>query len=131
MAFDYSDFVTVAKDMITEFGRTVTFVKLDTTPVDANEPWNGATDPEATPDDTEDVVAIWVDPINTTGLGLRRFIDPGLVNRLAGIFISPQGTVDLEDFDQIIDGTQRYRIEFVDKLRPANDTILYFVGVSK
>jgi hypothetical protein len=38
---------------------------------------------------------------------------------------------DIEDFDEVVDGSARWRVTGVEKLRPADTTLLFFVGVAR
>ena len=49
------------------------------------------------------------------------------------VFIAEPGEETLEDFDQyqlLIDGDQEFQISFIEKLKPGNLTLLYYIGVT-
>lgn len=131
MAFDYSGVAATAVTLIEQFGRQVTLVQLDSTPADSGKPWRGASDPEATPDNTESVYAAWVPPSSASELGLSTMVDFAMVQRMEAILIIPATTADISTFDQVLDGTTRYTIEFTEVLKPGPTVVLQFVGVKK
>jgi len=48
------------------------------------------------------------------------------------VFISEPGEDTPEDFDQyqiVTDGSQEFKITFIEKLKPADLTLLYYIGV--
>ncbi len=133
MAVDYVALANQALTLITDNGRSVTFRRLDRTPADPAMPWRGAADPRATPDASVAGPAVAVPPSGAAALGLR-VEDSELVKRSEQIFIVALGatsTDDLTTFDEVLDGTELWKIVGVEKLRPAATTLLYFVGVAR
>ncbi len=133
-AFNYAPVQTIAIDLITRFGRSMTFERFDQTEQDASAPWDGPADPRTTPDATLTADAVAAEPESAVKLGLEA-LDNELLKKIDQILIvSPPLTFttdDLETFNEVIDNSIRYRIEFVRKLKPGNLTLLYFVGISR
>ena len=132
--FDYTEVANEALSMIQEFGRSVSFVKFDRDPVDLAKPWRGATDPRATPESIVAGSAVFVEPSSATALGLSVDSEDSMIKRSTQIMITALGgssTIDLEGYDEVIDGSTRWRIEGVEKLKPATKALLYFVGVAR
>lgn len=130
---DYTELATEAQTLVAGTGRSVTFVQLDRDPADPSKPWRGASDPRATPESTVAGSAVFVEPSSATALGMSTEIVDSLVKRSEAIMIvalGPTVTADLQDYDEVIDGSKTWRIEGVEKLQPADVVLLYFVGVA-
>lgn len=136
MAIDYAALRTKINSIFdTEVvpGRAATFIKFDTTPSDPGDPGAGTSDPRASPDESVVLQAAFVQPDSAEKLGMRT-IDDDLLKRTKEIAIvppGPDGTFDLTQADQVIDGSQRRRITFVEKLQPGSVILLYFVGMAR
>ena len=128
--FDYGPIVTVAQDLIKDFGREVTFINQNETPADATKPWQGPTAARTAPKSTLKAEAVFVQPDSASKLG-RTSISEDLIKRSDQIMIVPAGTTDLIDFQEVLDGTVYWKIVGIETLRPADTTILYFVGVAR
>jgi len=130
--FDYTGLVADAQALIFEFGRSVSFIKFDTTPADAAQPWLGAAAPRTVPDATLAVNAVFVEPDSTRALGLSH-TDNDMVKRSEQIMIlSPGASDDLDTYQEVIDsdGT-RWKVVGVQVLKPAEVVVLAFVGVMR
>lgn len=126
---DYVALAQTALELIKANGRQVTFRQLVDTPADSNKPWRGAADPTAG-GTTEAAWCVAVPPSSANQLGMST-TDNDLVKRSEQILIVAPGLNDLADFEEVIDGTVTYRITGVETLRPADVTLLYFVGVAQ
>lgn len=113
-------------------GREVRFIKLDRTVDDSSKPWRGTSDPRATPLADVPVSIVAVPP---TGVGNLGFSTDAveLLKRSQQILIAatgPDSTDNLEEFDEVIDGSTTWTITTVQHLRHDNGPrILYYVGV--
>lgn len=126
--FDYSRIVAVAERQIARFGRTVTFVPLVNAPTDPSKPWKAATSPRAVVG--TDIKAVFVEPSTLDALG-RNDNTQDFVKRSTQIALvySP---LNLRTFNEVIDSDgSRWRIQGMSELKPANDHVLWFVGVSR
>lgn len=134
MTIDYVQLADVAKKLVAENGRDVTFVRFDQVKADPNKPWRGPTDPRATPDATATVRGVFVPITEGEALGLRS-MDRDLMKRTSELLlVAPGGTTppfDLATANEIVDGGVNKRITFVETLRPNVVTLLYFVGVAR
>lgn len=133
MAFDYAPILATARELVQEFGREMTFVKFDATPADASKPWNGPTDARGGGATEATAYAVPVPPSSATELGLQ-VEDQDMLRRASQILIVEPGTdapESLETFDEVKDGTVRYRVEMIEKLKPAGTTLLYFFAVMR
>ena len=134
MAKDYTNIATTAKRLVDKFGRSVTFRRLDRTTLDdAAKPWRGTATPRTTLDATVTAIAVIVPPSSASRLGLTTR-DNELIKRSEQIMIVALGatsTDDLSTFDEVLDGTQLWKITTVETLKPGDTTLLYFVGVKR
>ena len=132
MSLNYTALADKAKVLIATYGRSVTFLRLDRTVADADKPWRGATDPIG---DAVELAtkAVFVPPASATKLGLTTETGD-LLKRSSSILIVALGATapeDLSTYDVGEDGSRRWKIEGVETLKPADTTLLYFVGVSQ
>lgn len=134
MAFDYTGVQADAISLVSEFGRSVTFQRFDQSAGNVLKPWDGPSDVTASPDATLTADAVFVEPESAVELGLT-VEDSELFKTSEKIMIVAPPTTfttdDLETFNAVIDGTIRWRIEQVTKLKPGATTLLYFVGVAR
>ncbi len=131
--FDYTELANTAKSLVEEFGREMTFVQLDRDVAVAAQPHRGATDPRATPEKEVAGFAVVVPPSSASALGTSVVIQE-LLKGAGAIMIAalgPGATDDLLDFDEVVDGTKRWRItDGGQKLEPGDTTLLYFLPVA-
>lgn len=127
MGFDYSGLAQTAVDLLNDFGRTITLVKLNqTTSDDPAKPWRGTANPRLAPAASVSVTGVMVDGSSVRGLGFTKE-DMDNISRGSKVFLvagAATGT-DLIDFHEIVDGTNRYRIASASVLKPGSTTILY------
>lgn len=130
MAKDYSGLRATAQRLVENFGRPVTFVLFEDDPADPAKPWRGAADPRSPAESEIAGSAVAVPPSSASQLGLRvDHVD--FVKRSDQILIAFAET-DIEEYDEVLDSDGvRYKIEGVEKLRPAETTLLFFVGVRR
>lgn len=132
MAFNYAALATVALNLVTKFGRSVTLVKFAETPADVNKPWRGNLTPRETPLASATVSMVFVHPSSAEELGLNieKF---GTVDRQAQIGIMAPGSdaTVYEDYDEVVDGTTRWKITEVEVLKPGPLRMIYFFRVER
>lgn len=129
------DFVRLAQTadrLIRNNGRSITFVKLNETPADDNRPWKG---PATGGETTLALNGVFVPPNTVRQFGLTALGEgtefKDLVTFSQQIIIVAQGERDLREFTSVIDGTTRWGIIGLQVLRPAEITMLGFVGVRR
>ena len=124
----------LARRLVAARGREVSFIKLNATPADPAKPWRGAANPRAAPGDTASVPSVFVPPSSASQLGLST-VSEELLRRSTQIAICAPGsssTDNLEEFDEVVDKDgSRWKITFVETLRPADVRIVYFVGLAQ
>ena len=134
MAFDYGPTSKKAKTLVDNFGRDITFVKFDEEVVDPTKPWDGAVNPRVTPDSSITLKGVFVPPSSSVELGLQT-IKPGMTDRAKQIVILAPGVehvdVEFEQYDEIVDGTVRWKIVQIETLKPGSDRVAYFVEVER
>ena len=134
MAVNYTRLATTALRLVQENGRSMVFRRLDRTTLDdAAKPWRGTATPRATVDASVTATAVVVSPGVAVSLGLVTR-DSELIKRSHQILICALGatsTDDLATFDEVLDGTQLWKTQVVDTLKPASITLLFYVGVTR
>lgn len=132
-AFDYSEFQSDAKELIEEFGRTVTLNQFDAAVADTNKPWRGGA-PRAAPDDTVTVTGVFVDTITSRSLGI--FIDrDGNETGESRVLIVATNSApgkNLRLFNELLDTDgELYAITTLNVLQPGPAEILVAFKVNK
>lgn len=133
MAFNYTPLANTAKRLVEKFGRSVTLVKFAETPADPAKPWRGNLTPRDTPLASAALHMAFVQPSSAEELGLNveKF---GLTDRQAQIAIMAPGASDstaYEHYDEVVDGTVRWKITEVEILKPGSTRMAYFFMVQR
>ncbi len=128
MTEDYSDFVTTAKEMIGEFGREISAVLMARgKPINPDKPWLGNTEDQEVSVKTN---AVFVGAVG--GYGQIISNDNLFQTSQQIALVAPPDTgEDLRKINQIIDDGEKWTVNVVKAVQPANDIILYYVGVSQ
>lgn len=129
---DYSLNLATAKRLVRKFGRSIELRKLASASPSPAEPWLGVADPVASGTSVT-LFAVPVPPSSASSLGFSAS-QQDLMKNLSQIFIAEVGETDpenLNEYHTVFDGGTEYKIEFVEKLKPANLTLLYFIGVAR
>ena len=128
---DLVPLIATAQRLITENGRSVTFVAYDSVSADPTKPWEGPDDPRTTPVASDAFDAVFVEPSGTKGLGASLAVED-LAKRSEKIMIVAAGAqVDLSIYNEVIDESVTYKIEGIETLRPGSLTVLAFVGLKR
>lgn len=119
----YSDMAATAADMIGDFGRSATLVKLSRTAADSDQPWLGVDTSET----TRSVNAVFL-AVGGTGLtvvqpGERSPRDAELHALVAANDL--QSGDEVETFDELRDGSDVWGITRVEVLQPGATRLLY------
>ncbi len=127
---DYTKTAATALRLVTKYGREVTLIDFNTNSADATKPWQGASNPRGGAVVESVVPAVFVPPSSATSLGLSSETSD-FVKRSMQIMIVAS-TADLSLFNEVKDADDvRWKITGMEKLKPANTTILYFIGVKR
>lgn len=131
---DYVKLAAKAQTLITNAGRTITLVRPNETPADPTQPWNG---PPAAPagETTLDLPGVQLLPNAVRIFGLSALGDAnefrGLVTYAELVYVVFQGEADLSEYTFVRDGGVDYQIEATQELKPADTTLLGFIGVRR
>lgn len=129
---DYVKLAAKAQSLVTQSGRTITLVKPGETAVDPAKPWAG-NNPAG--EVTLDVPGIQLLPNAVRIFGLAALGDAaefrGLVTYSELVYVVFQGEEPLQDYTIVRDGGVDYQIEAVQALKPANTTLLGYIGVRR
>lgn len=128
--FDYTELVSVSRDLIALFGRSVTFVELADVPANPAQPWLGAANPRGAPKQTLVLKACIVEPRSLSQLG-NEALSEDFIKRAQQIALV-YSAVELAPFDEIIDSDgSRWTIQELSKLKPGATLLLFFVSVKR
>jgi hypothetical protein len=130
---DYVRLAATAVRLVTKNGTLVEFQRLDGAAPDPDQPWNGpATTPVA---QTATTMAIFVHPSAADQFGIR--IDVAdLTARFSELVIAvpinPADNPALDTFQLVRRvGQSTRKISVIQKLRPAEITLLYYFGIAR
>lgn len=131
---DYAKLADRARTLIQEFGRRVTFVRFSEQVQDVTKPWRGASDPRQSLAEEFETSAVFVEPSSATQLGMQTAVLDLLARSKQILIVAPGASLEreLEEFQEVIDSDDsRWKVMGLEKLRPAETTLLYFVGVAR
>lgn len=130
---DYVRLAATAKRLIDKNGRQISFVKLNETPENSSRPWNGPDEDGA--DTLLALRGVFVPPNTVRQFGLTALGEgtefQDLIAFSQQIIITAQGENDLREYTSVIDRSDRWGIIGLQVLRPADVTLLAFVGVRR
>ena len=130
---DYAAKLAKVKAKIRAKGRQITLSNIDPDSADTNKPWLAATNPrDPLNTDSTTIYAVNVPMIAASSLGIRSEAVE-LCKDTQSVYIAEPGENTPEDFDQyqlVTDGNQEFKISFIEKLKPADTTLLYYIGVA-
>jgi len=128
MAFDYTSSKALSVEMIRNYGRQMTFQKMSATAVDPAKPWNG---PAAPTVGTQ--IVLYAVAIPAWGLQMGTFgVDEEMLRRVDMVLIvEPYDSDTLDDYHVVLDGNQRYKREWFQRLAPGTTNLLGVWGVKR
>lgn len=125
---NYTRVQATALRLIASAGREINVVKYSTAE-EAGKPWRTPANPRADHDDEVAVMAVSVPVSSATRMGFFAQQED-LVKTVQQTWLIG-GDVDLDGFNGIeVDGVP-YKIRLLDRLRPADVTLMYVLGVSR
>lgn len=120
---------------IKKYGREVMLRQLVRTPADADKPWRGATAPRGTSAKTLTTSAVFLDPQGGDGeLGItdqRRSSLLARMDKIALISLGQTTKKELEDYDELVDDGETYRIQEIETLDPGSHILVHIVGLRR
>lgn len=128
MSVDYIKLAAQARKLIAQYGRTVTLQRLDGTPGNAAKPWEGPATPTVA--FAQGVPAVFV-PASGADLGTKWVSAQLLASVSEVLLVGPDLVNDFSNINQLIDEGQTFAISWVQMLKPANQTLLYAMGISR
>ena len=127
---DLAPILATATALVKENGREVTFIKHNTTLEDITQPWEGPADARVTPAATATLDAVFFNPATLAALGIS-FESTDLVPRAEQIMMVIPGTVNVEEFQEVLDGTTYWKIGHVEIFKPGGTVALAYVAVGR
>ena len=131
---DYVKIAATAKRLVEANGRLVTFYGVDQTSSDPAAPWNG---PSVVKSGVGTALyGVFVPPNTVRQFGLTalgrgtEFDDLFRFSEQVGI-VFPEGGLDLRQFSIVEDGGTEWKIIGLQELKPAERSVLAFVGVRR
>jgi len=129
---DYVRLAATANRLIEKNGRSIQFVRLNEDPADPTKPWNG---PAAGGEGNLDLFGVFVPPNTVRQFGLTALGEgtefQDLLTMSEQVIITAQAENDLRLYTEVVDRSQRWGIIGLQVLRPADVTLLAFVGVRR
>jgi hypothetical protein len=128
---NYDEDLAFAIDMVQEFGREVTFVKLTAGPTDTAKPWRATTAPRDNPEETITVEGVFVEPESLERLGKARASGDFIKSAEQVLIVASDQ--DLGRFDEVIDSADQsaWKIDNHQMLAPGNKIILHYFRVQR
>lgn len=123
---DFTRIAETAKRLIKNNGRPITFIRFNQQPADEAKPWLGPSGEE----ELLELDGVFVPPGSVKLLG-EQIQWRDLVTTSEQLVITAQGDNDLKEYTEILDRSQRWGIIGMQVLRPADTTLLAFVGVRR
>jgi hypothetical protein len=127
---DHQEFLDLARELIANDGRLVTFGKPTTVSSDASKPWKG---PGVQPPELLEPVSVYAVflPVGS-GFSLMQTDEGMFKNSEQVLLVAPPLTGEvLNDYSIIVDGGVRWKIDAMNVLAPADLTLLFAMGVSR
>ena len=123
-----ADFEALAKKLIDANGRTVSIIQLNDTPPNPAQPWRGVADP--TSGQTAVTGKGVFVQLGGSNLGINfRESDPD--DQVLMFPAADDQGFPLEDFDEVLDNTERWKIKETQVLKPGNARYMYFFRVAQ
>lgn len=127
---DLAPILAEAAVLIKENGREVTFIKHNTTLADSAQPWEGPTNARTLPASTVKMDALFFSPSVAEKLGIS-FESTDLMTRAEQILMVIPGTVNVEEFQEVLDGSVYWKIGHVEIFKPGTVTALAYIFVGR
>lgn len=125
---EYDASVAVAINLIRKKGRIVTLQKMSAASTDPNKPWKGQGSP-VVESSVPEVPSCFV-PHTGSNLGFIS-VASELLKRSEQVALVAPIAEGLEVNDRILDNGVTWKVDWVQVLKPALQTVLYVFGVSR
>lgn len=134
---DYVKLAGIAETLIADNGRDITLVKYNETPTDTDKPWRSSETSRTTGVEVT-VKGVFVEDrglrFSKLGLAFKQEEDDPIIVRGGQIFFvsaNAAGANNLEEFDQLQDGSTVWQIVNVALLKPGETRLLYEIEVKQ
>lgn len=125
---DYAELADVVNELILDTGRSVVLERLSATPPDSARPWRGPVAQTVASSLTAPATFV---PASGAGLG-KELVSPELLKTVEQVCMTGPSTVfDIEAATTVTDGAQRWRVEWVQTLKPGSVALLHVIGLKK
>lgn len=129
--FDYASLVTTVDELLTEFGREITLIKLSETPNDTAKPWNGPiSDNETVTFKCAQLLPNQVRIFGLSALGESTELT-NMINHSDIVYVGYGGQINVGDYTYVEDGGVQYLINATQELKPADTVLLNYIGVNR
>lgn len=125
---DYARAAALAQRLIEKNGRDAGFVRLSSTPLDANKPWKGPGAPTVAQTVTQKAVFLPHNGVEELG---KFFVDEELLKRCEQVLMTFVGAANLSTFHQVSDSSTLWKIKWVRELKPGSTSLMYAMGVGR
>lgn len=129
--FDYSELAQTCIEMIAEFGRTCTIIAFNRTPADNAKPWEGPGEPRTSPSFSEAGSFCFVNAKSLTDLGFTLDTEEARTAEAYCLAASADFAADVENADELLDGSQRWKICYFDQLKPAETALIFVLALKR
>lgn len=130
---DYTKNLATVQRILTKFGLHLTYIKFDEDSQDVAKPWGLTAGGRVAPDETVSMLSVNV-PFSGTSSNLGLSAEKiDLINAcdLQLIAAPPSGNQNVLDMNVVTYDGADYSIKLIDRLKPADVTLLYFIGASR
>jgi hypothetical protein len=123
---DHQKFIDTAVRLIAKHGRDTSFEVISSTPANPDMPWRGTNTPP-----------LVIGPLKAAFVPFRGFtfgseyLDNQLFKECDEVCLVGGGQGELETAHMVMDGAVTFKVEWVQRLRPGDQTILYAIGVTR
>lgn len=121
--------VDTVRTMIAQYGRSVVFQKLDRSAADPARPWLGAGAQQVTTSLSASAVFVPASGESLSGMT----VDEELLKRVERVLLVayPITGEDLENYDQVVDRSKTYTIDWTKPLEPGDQKYLWAMGLKR
>lgn len=122
MTTDFSDFIAMGQELISENGREI--VVLVPGAVESDTPWHGGASANSVK-----TMGCFL-PASGSSFGTY-FVTDDLLAMSSEVVLIPAGKANLTKASYIVDDGVQYAVQWMRVLRPANEIVLYAAGLKR
>lgn len=125
--FDYTRPLATAQRLIKRFGRSISLQGVSTELANPSNPLAG---PVAPPPPIVGIPATFVPPSSLQVLGFSARMTELFANCEQICIVAPIDNTDFSSMKFLYDSGKRWKISLIEKLKPGDLTVLYFIGIN-